>query len=312
VQARVAPRARTTGRAELDRHPHFAQVSPQVGVLDPDALRDALAADPDAVLALLAAMSGATDEALRSQVRRLAPGLVLDRVRSGRARRRGTGRPRTVRASQGGDLDLDASLDAVAAARAQSRPPHLDDLVARDWGRPDLALCLLVDRSGSMQGARLAGAAVTAAACALRAPAEHAVLAFARDTVAVRHLRSARSAEATVEAVLRLQGHGVTALAAALRRAHDELATARATRRVVVLLSDCRSTDDEDPLPAARRVPELVVLAPAADEAPARSFAIRAGARFGCYDHALAAPGLLTDLLGRPGPGPAGSATTGP
>ena len=41
-------------------------------------------------------------------------------------------------------------------------------------------MCLLVDRSGSMNGDRLATAAVTAAACLVRAPGEHAVVTFAR------------------------------------------------------------------------------------------------------------------------------------
>jgi Mg-chelatase subunit ChlD len=242
-------------------------------------------------------MANATDEALRRQVHRLAPRLLLDRARTGRSVRRGTGRPRPVPASRGGDLDVDAALDAVAAARAERRPPHLDDLVARDWGRPDLALCLLVDRSGSMHGARLAGAAVTAAACALRAPGEHAVLAFARDTDVVTPLGAAHRPTATVEAVLRLRGHGVTGLAGALRRAHDELAGARAARRVVVLLSDCRATDEEDPVPAGRALPGLVVLAPAVDADAARAFAAATGARLGCYDGILATPQLLADLL---------------
>lgn len=266
-------------------------------MLDERAVREALAADPEETLALLATMASATDETLRRAVHRLAPRLVLDRARTGRAVRRGTGRPRPVPAGRGGDLDVDASLDAVAAARAEGRPPHLDELVARDWGRPDLALCLLVDRSGSMHGARLAGAAVTAAACALRAPGEHAVLAFARSTEPVKPLASAQRPIATVEAVLRLRGHGVTGLAGALRAAHDELAGARAARRVVVLLSDCRATDEQDPVPAGRALPALVVLAPTDDADAARAFAAATGARLGRYDSLLAAPGLLADLL---------------
>lgn len=242
-------------------------------------------------------MMTATDEALRAKVHRLAPRIVLDRTRTGRPRRRGVGRPRPVRASLGGDLDVDASLDAVVAARAEGRPPALDELTARDWARSDLALCLLVDRSGSMNGPRLAAAAVTAAACALRAPAEHAVLAFARDPLTIKGLASSQPPSATVDKVLRLQGHGVTGLASALRAAHRELAGSRAHRRVVVLLSDCRPTDDEDPLPAARAIPELVVLAPASDDAEARAFAARAGARVGTVEHILATPTVLEDVL---------------
>ena len=243
-------------------------------------------------------MARATDEELRRRVRRLAPRLVVDQVRQARPTRRGVGRPRTVRASLGGDLDLDGSLDAVAAARAEGRPASLDELTARDWGRADLALCLLVDRSGSMHGERLAAAAVTAAACALRAPGEHAVLAFARDVRVLKPLASSRPPTATVEAVLRLQGHGVTGIAGALARAQAELATARAHRRVVVLLSDCRATDDVDPVPAARRVPELLVLAPGGDDAQARDLAARAGAPVGTYEGVLTTPRLLSDLLG--------------
>ena len=71
-------------------------------------------------------------------------------------------------AADAGDLDVDASLDAVLEARAARRPPNLDDLTVRSWHRPGTALCLLVDRSGSMRGERLAAAAVAAAAVAYR------------------------------------------------------------------------------------------------------------------------------------------------
>jgi Mg-chelatase subunit ChlD len=97
--------------------------------------------------------------------------------------------------------------------------------------------------------------------------------------------------------VLRLQGHGMTGLAGALRRAQRELAGSRAHRRVVVLLSDCRATDEVDPLPAARAIPELVILAPAADDDEARAFAARAGARVGTVEHLLAMPQVLEDVL---------------
>lgn len=272
-------------------------MSPEVGQLDEDALARLMAADPDATLALVADLLSATDEELRAAAQRLAARLVLDRTRRGRVVRRGTGRPRTVPASRGGDLDLDASFDAVLGARAEQRPPHLDELTARDWGRPELALCLLVDDSGSMTGARLAAAAMVTAACALRAPREHVVAAFARDVRPLRTLHDQTPAGETVDRVLRLRGHGVTGLAGALRFGSEALADARAARRVVVVLSDCRATDGHDPVPAATAIPELIVVAPRDDASEAAELAAAAGAKWATLDSLDGAVALLSELL---------------
>ena len=289
------PRQRTAGREELARHARFTELSPELGVLDEDALDDALAEDADATLTLLVEMGRATDERLRARARALAARVVLDRARAGLPRRSGPGRLRRQPADRGGDLDLDASLEAVAGARA--RREAATDLVAVDWARPPLALCLLVDASGSMGGERLAAAALTAAACALRAPGDHAVLAFARDVTVLRGMGAARPPGAVVDDVLGLRGHGVTSLSAALRGAADQLARSRAPRRVAVLLSDCRATDDQDPTTAAAARPELVVLSPADDSDAAQDLARRSGARWRPLTGAAAAPALLRDLL---------------
>jgi Mg-chelatase subunit ChlD len=265
-------------------------------VLDERALDRALAADPDATLALVADLVHATDEKLRAHARRLAARLVVDRSRSGRPTRTGTAKPRLVPASQGGDLDVDASLEGILGARGEGRPADLDDLIARDWGRQDLAVCLLVDASGSMNGERLAVAATVAAACALRAPAQHSVVAFAGDVRLLRPMHGTELPTTVVDRVLALRGHGVTRLADALRAAVEQLTTARAHRRVVVLLSDCRHTD-EDPLRVGRAVPELVVLAPHGDTDQAASFAAATGARWAELTGADSAPALLRELL---------------
>ena len=246
---------------------------------------------------LLADLTVATDEKLRDAARRLAARLLLDVARTGRSHRRGTAKLRRVPADVGGDLDVDLSLEGIAGARAEGREPGLDELVARDWGRPDLALCLLVDASGSMSGGRLATAAVTAAACSWRAPAEYAVLSFARSVSVHRALVGSTAAGDVVNRLLGLRGHGMTAVASALRAATDELASARAARRVTVLLSDCRATDGEDPLVAATSQEELLILAPADDSAEAEQLAAAAGARIATIATAADAPGALSTLL---------------
>jgi Mg-chelatase subunit ChlD len=274
-------------------------VSPEVGVLDEEAFHAAYQHDPDAAMTMLVEMGSATDERLRAEARRLARQLVLDLARHGAPRARGVRRLRRGPAELGGELDLDASLGALVEARAGGRLPGADELVTRHWEKPDLALCLVIDTSGSMTGARLAAAALTAAACAWRAPAEHAIVSFARETRTLRPLWSDRPASAVVDSILTLRGHGVTALTSALQAASDQLARSRAARRVVVLLSDCRATDEQDPVPVARRMPELVILAPADDCAQAEELARRSGGRWAPLSGAAGAPATLARLLDR-------------
>jgi len=288
--------AATTGRRELARHARFAEISPEVGVLDEDAARRALAEDPTA-FELLAAMTAATDERLRAAAFRLSSALVLERARAGRASARGVSRLRPARGALDGDLDIDASVEGVSAARTEARPVAHDDLTTVQWARPRTAFAVVVDRSGSMSGARLAAAATVAAACALRAPQEHAVLSFAGTVEVIRPLVSGIEPAAVAERLLRLRGHGVTRLADALRAAGEQLAQARARRRVVILLSDCRSTDEDDTEQTARGLPELIILAPADDHDQAARLAELAGARWGVLDHPLDAAAVLDRLL---------------
>ena len=281
------------------RHDQFGDVSPQVGEIDEAALDAALRADAGKTLEMLADMTVATDERMRAAARRLAGKIVLDRARAGRARARGTSKLREIAADRGGDLDLDRSMEAIAEARAGGRMPALDELVARDWGRPELAVCLLVDASGSMSGARLAEAALTAAACSWRAPIEFAVLSFAREVRVHRALTAHVGAATLVEQLLGLRGHGVTALAAALRAGGAQLAGARSGRRITILLSDCRATDEQDPVPAGAALDELMVMAPADDCVEAKEFAAATGARLETMADAADAPAALARLLDR-------------
>ena len=110
----------------------------------------------------------------------------------------------------------------------EARPVAHDDLTTVQWARPRTAFAVVVDRSGSMSGGRLAAAATVAAACALRAPQEHAVLSFAGTVDVIRPLVSDIEPAAVAERLLRLRGHGVTRLAAALQAAGEQLAQARA------------------------------------------------------------------------------------
>jgi Mg-chelatase subunit ChlD len=196
-----------------------------------------------------------------------------------------------------GDIDLDASVEPLALARASGAAVDPDDLRVRTWIRPGTALCLLVDRSGSMGGAPLAVAAVAAAAVALRAPMDYSVAAFAADVIIAKGQDDVRPAEHVVTNLLTLRGHGTTDLARALGVARVQLDRSRAARRITILLSDARATVPGDVRGAASALDELWVVAPDGDADDARALAADVGARFTTVTGPASVPEAFARLL---------------
>jgi magnesium chelatase subunit D len=262
-RARGAER-RTIGRVELGlRHQSFAEISPEVGALDEEALAGLLAADPDGAAALLADLAAATDRELRAAARRLAARVFIRLGQAGQVRARGTRRLEPSRRGEG-DLDLERTM-----ARWPGRGPlGRDDLVTRSWAARSQAVCLAVDASGSMSGPGVAMAAVAAAAVVLAASdrLSPSVIAFSGDVRVLQRHGTRRPPEDLVGDLVGLRGHGVTDLAGALRAASAQLARADGSDRVAVLLSDCLRTAGEDPATALRGIDRLHVLCPAPGE----------------------------------------------
>src|SRR6202042_63291 len=109
--------------------------------------------------------------------------------------------------------------EGVPPARSEARPVAAEDLTTVQWAKAPTAFAVVVDRSGSMSGARLAAAATVAAACALRAPQEHAVLSFAATVEVIKPLASDTAPAAVTERLLRLRGPGLTRLGGPLEGA---------------------------------------------------------------------------------------------
>jgi Mg-chelatase subunit ChlD len=273
-------------------------VSPEVGVLDEDAFADAMDNDPDAALSLLAELTGATDEKLRALARSLAGRIITDLVRAGHPRKRGVGKLARRRGGDG-DVDIDASLPEVADARAAGRAPSLDDLTVTAWQNPEVAVCLLVDRSGSMLGERLAAAGVAAAAVAYRHGADCSLVAFSDQAIVLQSQGVPRSPEDVAGDLFRLRGHGTTDIGLALRTARDQLDRSTAGRKVALLLSDCRSTTGGDPTGDAAAIQELAIVAPADDTADAEWLAEAVGARLAPLHGPSSVPEAVAIALAR-------------
>src|SRR5262249_9799890 len=144
-------------------------------------------------------------------------------------------------------------------------PPAPGDLVTRAWRSHRRALCLLVDRSGSMSGLAVAIAAVAAASVVLAADRRLAprIVAFGGGRAVLHGPRAPRRDPGDlVGGRVALRGHGMTDRAAALRVTAAQLAGAAADERVAVLLSDCMPTAGGDPALALTGISRLHVLCP--------------------------------------------------
>ena len=298
ADARLAQEQQSTPRRALAGVRGFAEASPDVGELDVAALERAHDGNPDATLELVVRMASATDAALREAARDLAVRLLWRETRRGAERARGTGRMTSRRRHEpGADLDLERSVEVLTHARAHGSAVDPDELWSRQWTRPSTAWCLLLDRSGSMNGAALATACLTTAAFLQRVEAQRAVLAFADDVVALATVADGRTDDEVLDRVLGLRGSGTTMLGPALRAGADQLGRSPAPRRRTVLLSDCRATVPEDVVAAAVLHEELLVLAPADDPAAAYELGRAVGARVETVATPSDVPGALGRLL---------------
>ena len=291
---------RTTGRSEL-QHKHgasFDEVSPEVGQLDEQSVVEKAGLDPDATLSMLADAANATDAALRAKARRLASKLFVTLAATGMPTKWGIRRMVRVADALAGDIDLEATL----ARTDGTLPTASDEFVTRRWAASERAICLLIDRSGSMSGHGVAMASMGAASVVVAAGerAECSVVMFAKDTIVLQEMGHKRRPEDLIGDVLSLRGRGVTDLALALRGARRQLGQATARERVAILLSDGLATEGADPVTVLAGIDRLHVLGtseePVSVEA-GRVLARRGGGLYRTCTSIVDLPAALTLLL---------------
>ena len=277
-------------------------VSPDVGGLDEAALAGALEDDLDEGVDLLVDLARATDPKLREKARRLAVSLLVPAARiPGPSRPGGSARIGPVR-DGGVDLDLDATLDRLA------EHPELraDDLRWRGWRRPGRAVVLLIDASGSVTGAPLNTAIVTAAALAARSgPSDElGVVAFWSKSIVLRHIQDPSPPGQVIDRLLALRGGDTTDLAGGLQAALSQVGAARAARRDVLVLTDGMANEGGDPLSVAAAAANLgaalhvLALSPDAESmAACGALAGAGGGRLVVLHRAADAPAAVTAVL---------------
>lgn len=244
--------SRSVSRRELEaRFERFAEVSEAVGEIDEAKMSSALCEDPDDATEMLVAMARATDRSLRERARRLAAGLLLPAGRRGSPARPGGSSRLAPSASGGIDLDVDATL----AALAESPAAPGSALRWLRWARPDTAYLLVVDASGSVAGRPLATALTVAAALASRVGVgdELGVVAFWSRSLLLRPVNSRSAPAGVIDSLLDLRCGDTTDLAGGLALALAEAEKARCARREVLALTDGLANAGGDPLQVAAR-----------------------------------------------------------
>jgi Ca-activated chloride channel family protein len=150
-----------------------------------------------------------------------------------------------------------------------------------------LALALVIDKSGSMAGAKmeLTKEAARATAEAMPASDQIAVVTFDSQATPVVRLQRAASRQRIFGDIARIHASGGTNILAGLREAVDELLPARARKKHIILLSDGQSPYDEipdlvDAAASARITMSAVGVGDGADQTLLKMVAARGGGRF--------------------------------
>lgn len=119
----------------------------------------------------------------------------------------------------------------------------------RRHDQPSVALCIVMDRSGSMQGRplQLAQAAALATARALGPDDLIEVIAFDTEPTTLVRMQAASNRARIADSISRLRPGGGTAIFPGLDLASRDLALARAVTRHVILLTDGQGQPDEPP-----------------------------------------------------------------
>ena len=224
--------------------------------------------------------------------------MFIRMARQGAPARRGSRRLSSVRGVEG-DLELDRTLDRTGGLR----PRHAEDFVVRRWGAAQRAVCLLVDRSGSMQGEAVAMAALAAAAVVIAGGegSDCSVVAFSDRPIVLQSQGQRRPPDELVGELLTLRGLGTTDLGLALGAAASQLERAASPDRLAVLMSDCLATAGADPLASLRGVDRLHVLGTSVDTdslSAGRALARRGGGRHDVVLHPYEVARAVSSLLG--------------
>ena len=203
-------------------------------------------------------LEGTADPAARRMAERIAHRLSVRPRSRDRATSRGSGRLYSVPYRYGSDdIDLDRTLEVLT-----ERPvPEDTDVVVRERMRSRRAVVLMVDVSGSMRGEKVRIAAATVGALAGDlVDDELAVVAFWKHAALVKPIERGRPGPRLLDDLLRIPAKGLTNVNFALAVGLDELARARARRRVGILLSDAVHNAGPDPRLLAARFSRLHVL----------------------------------------------------
>jgi len=159
---------------------------------------------------------------------------------------------------EGDEIDLDRTIEEII----QNPVPSYENIYVIERKKRHKSVVIIMDASGSVQGEKLAMAAVAVASIAtnLEGRDEYGVVLFSERVNILKRIDQQKPLDEIIRQVLEIVPEGRTDIGAGLLAGLNEINRATSEQKMAILLTDGQQNMGHDPLALARRFPQLHVI----------------------------------------------------
>lgn len=159
---------------------------------------------------------------------------------------------------EGDEIDLDKTMES-----AMDNPiPSYDNIYVLDRKKRKKSTVLVMDVSGSMQGEKLSMAAIAVASIAMNLDQkdEYSVVLFSEQVNILKRVDQQTPLDEVIRNVLEILPGGRTNIGLGLLAGLKEINRSTTEQKTAILLTDGQQNTGQDPVPLARKFPQLHVI----------------------------------------------------
>ena len=159
---------------------------------------------------------------------------------------------------EGDEIDLDRTVESIV----DNPIPSYENIYVLDRKKRKKSTVLIMDVSGSMQGEKLSMAAIAVASIAMNLDRkdEYSVVLFSEQVNILKRVDQQKPLDEVIRKVLEILPGGRTNIGLGLLAGLKEINRSVTEHKTAILLTDGQQNTGHDPLPLARRFPQLHVI----------------------------------------------------